>query len=126
MVDLKKHITHWHTGAFEDLEVACSLMEQGKIRHSLFFAHLALEKMLKAHYCRTQSEIAPMIHNLLRLADKAGILLKDKDRDLLAECNAFNIEGRYPELFLPLPSRSEADRYIADIKELIECLNQMF
>ena len=126
MLDIKKQIKHWRSGAVEDWEVARSLVAQGRLRHGLFFAHLTLEKVLKAHVCRAERILAPPIHNLVRLADKAGLSLDSDQRNLLAEVNSFNIEGRYPELFLPLPSRHEADNYIEKIGELLECLNKMF
>jgi len=102
------------------------LLAHGRIRHGLFFAHLALEKALKAHFCRATNELAPPIHNLVRLAEGAGLILTPEQRDLLAEVNSFNIEGRYPELFLPLPSASEAEAYLTRIGELLECLNDRF
>ena len=59
-------------------------------------------------------------------AKKPNISLTPEQRNLLAEVNSFNIEGRYPELFLPLPSRQEADNYIHKIGEMVQCLNRMF
>jgi HEPN domain-containing protein len=112
--------------AEEDWAVAQDLVARGKVRHGLFFAHLALEKTLKAHVCRTTNELAPPIHNLVRLAEGAGLPLSPEQRDLLAEVNSFNIEGRYPELFLPLPSASEAEGYLVRIGELLECLRAQF
>lgn len=47
-------------------------LNAAKIRHGLFLAHLALEKTLKAHVCRTTGELAPKTHNLVRLAEMAG------------------------------------------------------
>lgn len=126
MINIDKQIKHWRAGAEEDWDVACSLIDQGRIRHGLFFAHLALEKSLKAHVCRFSDDIAPPIHNLRRLAERASLSLDLKQQDLLAEVNSFNIEGRYPELLLPLPSRSEADNYIEKIGELLACLNNLF
>lgn len=125
-MNIDKHISHWLTGSTEDWEVTQTLLNQGKVRHGLFFAHLALEKKLKAQYCRHQQKLAPMTHNLLRIADGTDICLNSEQRNLLAECNAFNIEGRYPELYLPLPTEQEAEEYMARIGELLKCLNQMF
>src|SRR6056297_674202 len=125
-MNIHKHISHWRAGSDEDWDVAQYLIQQNKIRHGLFFAHLALEKLLKAHYCHTRQKIAPMSHNLLRIADETDLSLEEEHRILLAECNAFNIEGRYPELYLPNPSREEAERYLARIGELLKCLNQMW
>ena len=126
MINIDKQIKHWCAGAAEDWAVACDLVEQGRIRHGLFFAHLALEKNLKAHVCRANNDIAPPIHNLLRLAEKGSLSFDLEQRNLLAEVNSFNIEGRYPELFLPLPSRSEADDYLNKIGEMLTCLNNLF
>lgn len=126
MVNIEKQIEHWRTGAKEDLAVALQLVSQGKIRHGLFFAHLSLEKTLKAHVCHTTNNLAPPTHNLSRLADMAEVSLTDVNRDLLAVVNGYNIEGRYPALLLPFPSQSEADEKMKNIQELFEWLNQKF
>lgn len=126
MLNIDKQIAHWRNGAEEDWVVARDLISQNKLRHGLFFAHLALEKTLKALVCKATSELAPPIHNLVRLAERAGLNLPEADRDILAEVNEFNIEGRYPELMLPPPSRSEADIYLSNISEVLKCLNSLF
>ena len=126
MLDITKQIEHWRNGASEDWEVARSLVHQNKIRHGLFFAHLALEKTIKAHVCRHTLQLAPQIHNLVRLAERADLVLDESQIDCLAEVNEFNIEGRYPEMLLPPPSRSEADDYLSRIAEVLTCLNSRF
>lgn len=73
MVNIDKHILHWQNGAKEDLEVAKQLLASDKIRHGLFFLHLAMEKIIKAHICRNTNDIAPRLHNLVRLAELSGI-----------------------------------------------------
>lgn len=87
---------------------------------------MALEKMLKAHVCRKTGELAPRIHNFVRLAEIAGLRLSDSQIDLLADVNEFNIEGRYPELLMPSPTQAEADGYMARIAEVLQCLNSLF
>ena len=109
MVNIEKHVSYWKNGAEEDLQVADQLIKSGKIRHGLFFLHLALEKILKAHVCRNTKDIAPKLHNLARLAELSGIAFMQEDSDFLSEMNPFNIEGRYPEMWGPVPSREEAD-----------------
>ena len=126
MIDIYKQIEHWRSGALEDWDVANDLIDQGKIRHGLFFAHLALEKTLKAHFCRVNNDIAPPIHNLLRLAEKASLSLDIEQRDLLAEVIPFNIEGRYPELSFPTLSLAEAENYLKKIGGLLKWLNSLF
>jgi HEPN domain-containing protein len=126
MIDIGKQITHWRDSASEDWSVAQDLVRRGRIRHGLFFAHLALEKTIKAHVCKATGELALKIHNLVRLSEKAGLTLSEDQIDLLAEVSEFNIEGRYPEMLLPPPSREEADGYMVRIQEVLQCLNNRF
>lgn len=126
MINIDKQIAYWRMSAEEDWIVAQDLVAHNRIRHGLFFAHLAIEKTIKAHVCRTTAGLAPPIHNLVRLAEKAGITLSDTHRDTLAEVNEFNIEGRYPEMLLPQPSRVEAEEYVMRISEVLQCLNSLF
>jgi HEPN domain-containing protein len=126
MIDINKQITYWRQSAEEDLSVAQDLVARDKLRHGLFFAHLALEKILKAHVCKATGELAPKTHNLVRLSEKALLKLSDNQIDLLAEVSEFNIESRYPEMLLPPPSREEAARYIIRIQEVLKCLNNLF
>ena len=102
------------------------LLEKNRIRHTLFFGHLTLEKILKAHVCRVNGELAPPLHNLVRLAEKAGIELTDKQLDLLADVNEFNTEGRYPDSRLAPPNLEIATNYIKKIAEMRECLTNLF
>jgi HEPN domain-containing protein len=126
MIDISRQIGHWRKGAKEDLEVAKDLVVQRRIRHGLFFAHLALEKILKAHVCRTSQDIAPPVHNLLRLADLAAIRPDPEMRTFLAEVSPFNIEARYPDLLVPEPTFEEAKYAMEKIEEVFAWLNQKF
>ena len=124
MIDITKQIKHWRSGAVEDLAVANDLVDKDRIRHGLFFAHLAIEKLLKAHVCRHTNDIAPPIHNLVRLSETAELNPDKAYLNLLAEVNEFNIEGRYPELMMPQPTLEEAKKYICRIKEIFEWLTK--
>ena len=126
MIDIGKQVAHWRNSAVEDWSVAQDLVSRGKVRHGLFFAHLTLEKTIKAHVCKATGELASKIHNLVRLSQIASLTLSEDHIDLLAEVNEFNIEGRYPEMLLPPPSREEADAYMIRIHEVLQCLNNLF
>jgi len=124
MVDISKQITYWQDGAGEDFEVARQLIASDKVRHGLFFAHLALEKLLKAMFCQTTNTIAPRTHNLVRLAEMSEITLPETTLDLLAEMNEFNLEGRYPVPFLRPISKSEAENYMIKTEEVLKWLTR--
>jgi HEPN domain-containing protein len=118
MIDIEKQVAYWRSGASEDWQVATELIRRKRLRHGLFFAHLAIEKALKAHVCRHTQDLAPRMHNLVRLTELAELQLADKQIDVLAEMNAFNLEGRYPEMLTPEPTVEEARRYIRRAKEV--------
>lgn len=126
MLDINVQIGHWRASGQEDWTVACDLIERGRLRHGLFFAHLALEKILKAHVCRNTGNLAPRIHNLVRLAELAGLAPSPDCLDILADMNSFNLEGRYPDCTMPLPSQEEAHLALARAKEAMEWLTTLF
>jgi HEPN domain-containing protein len=108
MIDIQKQIAYWRDGAQEDWAVARELVDRKRIRHGLFFAHLALEKILKAHVCAKTLNVPPRIHNLLILAEIAGLRLSQGYRKTLAALNAFCLAGRYPEALPPAPTAAQA------------------
>jgi HEPN domain-containing protein len=110
MIDIHKQIEYWKDGAAEELTVSSSLFDDGRTRHGLFFLHLTIEKILKAHVCKTTGGIAPRSHSLLRLADKTGLPVSGSDREFPGELSLFNIEGRYPEFQSGVPNDMEVQR----------------
>jgi HEPN domain-containing protein len=73
MIDAERQAAHWRSGALEDWKVARDLIGNGRVRHGLFFAHLALGKALKARVCARTRDLALRLHNLVRLAELAGV-----------------------------------------------------
>ena len=122
MVDISKHIAYWRTGAEEDWQVACDLLAGGKTRHGLFFAHLALEKILKAHVCKVTGQLAPRIHNLIQLSEFSKLNFQSDHIDTLADMNAFNLEGRYPTISYSCPRGKEAQIFIDRCSEVLQWL----
>lgn len=118
MIDIDKQVAYWRKGAEEDWEVGLELLQGGKIRHGLFFINLAVEKILKAHFCRNRRDVAPKVHNLARLAEIGGVAVSDDQKDVLADINAFSLEGRYPESYAVLPSRDEAESILRKAGEV--------
>jgi HEPN domain-containing protein len=125
MVNVAKHIEYWKGGAEEDIAAARSLSEKGHLRHALFFAHLAVEKMLKAHVTKATGKPPPRIHDLLRLAERAG-LSPDKERSkFLAYLQDFCLEGRYPDSRPELPPQDKAESVLSNTREVLEWLSNL-
>jgi HEPN domain-containing protein len=123
-MDVQEQIAYWTTGSQEDFDAAGSLLEKGHFRHCLFFAHLAIEKLLKALVVHRTKKEPAKIHNLIRLAKLAQLQL-DKDReDLLREFGQYQLEGRYPDS----QQLQLSDRYVQQelnrTQEILEWLRQ--
>jgi HEPN domain-containing protein len=124
MVDILQQVAHWRDGALEEWQVANELLEKGRARQALFFTHLALEKALKAHVCRHTGDLAPRTHNLVRLAEVAGLTLTPEHTDLLAETNEFALASRYPDTTFAVPSLGEAEAHRRRAGEVFQWLTQ--
>jgi HEPN domain-containing protein len=122
LVDIGKHVARWREGAEEDIAAARDMVERGHIRHGLFFAHLAAEKALKARVVLARNETPPKIHNLLRLAELANLTVSPEQSDLFSEVNEFQLEGRYPESFPPIPTSEVALDYVRRIEKELSWL----
>jgi HEPN domain-containing protein len=92
-MDVQKQIDYWRTGSDEDFGAAEALVEKDRFRHSLFFAHPAIEKLLKAHVTRTTQEVPPKLRNLVRLAELAGPALRPEQVGRLRTFNLYQLEG---------------------------------
>lgn len=73
--DIKKLIAYWREEAEHSWSIVPSLFEKKNFPESLFFAHLTLEKLLKALVVHKTQTHAPLIHDLARLSDYAKIVV---------------------------------------------------
>lgn len=65
----------------------------------LFIGHLVIEKLLKGLYARNnpQNPIAPKIHNLILLSQKAHLKIPTHIQEKIQITNTFNISARYDD-----------------------------
>jgi len=120
MVDVDKQVAYWRDGASEDMAVARELLASGRSRHAMFFAHLALEKALKAHVVRQTQNAPPRIHNLPRLVQLSGLEMTPDQARLLADMNVFCMVARYPDQECPVPEPGEIGQYLSRAAELVQ------
>jgi HEPN domain-containing protein len=75
-----------------------ALVGSGNYVQALFFAHLVIEKLLKAHWVKDNSgSFPPRVHNLEYLLAQTNLTMPPEDIDELRIMNAWNIEGRYQD-----------------------------
>lgn len=90
-------INFWKASAKDDWESAEALFLAKKYSQTLFFCHLALEKLLKGLvYAKTNQPPFP-IHNLTKLSQQAKLMLDQKQEELLSEITSWNINARYDD-----------------------------
>lgn len=123
-MDVAKQVEYWTTGSEEDYAAAASLLEKGHLRHSLFVAHWALEKMLKALVVQRTGQTPPKIHNLIRLAVLADLQLNQGRDDFLREFGAYQLEGRYPDSQQLCLSAAEVREELNRAQEMLAWLKQ--
>jgi len=94
----EQHIEYWIDTARNDWLTVETLFETKHFLHCLFWAHLALEKLAKAHWVRThQDNIPPKVHNVVWLLEESNIDLGEDTMKFLEDFNKFQLSGRYPD-----------------------------
>lgn len=120
-------IEYWTKSSQMDFEAALELFKAQKYPHSLFFAHLSVEKQLKALFVKTKGKHPPITHNLLVLAKKSDLELNDLQVKQFTEINTFNIEARYPDEKFKFYKKCTSEftgKYIKEIQEILGWLKK--
>lgn len=96
-MDIQKIINYWLQGAQNDWPTVEVLFREKQYPQCLFWCHLVLEKLLKAHVVHHSKTQAPYIHNLVQLAEQAGLEFSAEQKGWLKDINEFNLMGRYAD-----------------------------
>jgi HEPN domain-containing protein len=89
-------VTAWVNASRYDLQTARALLRSRRYIYVLFMCQQSIEKLLKAHVTRATGEIAPRIHNLVRLAELSGQAFTDEERVVLERLSLYYLQARYP------------------------------
>ncbi|MDF1554093.1 MAG: HEPN domain-containing protein [Deferrisomatales bacterium] len=89
--------TRWSEQAAYDLETAAAMYSTGRWLYVLFCCQQAVEKMLKSLIVLRTQETPPRLHNLMRLAARAGLEVDESRAESFRLLAAYYIETRYPE-----------------------------
>lgn len=119
-MDVEKVVQYWLTTAADDLTAAEHLFQSDDYTHALFFAHLYLEKMMKAQVVQATGEHAPISHNLRYLAEKGGLKLSTEQLAFLARVTEYGIKTRYPDMELQFKRQCTQEFCVAELKEIKE------
>jgi HEPN domain-containing protein len=87
----------WADQSRYDLETASAMLESGRWLYVLFCCQQAAEKMIKSVIAERTNEVPPRLHNLMRLAEHAGLEPDEATAQKLRLLAAYYIESRYPD-----------------------------
>lgn len=124
MVDIKKQIQYWADEADAAAHSAGILVKKKRYLHGLFFCHLTIEKIAKAHVVKATKQIPPRSHNLFRLLENAGIAVTDGDAEFLGILMKYQLEGRYPGYNPQIPDKKTVKRYFRKTREFLSWLKK--
>lgn len=90
---------YWFKSADEDYDTMLYMKAGKKNTWCLFMGHLVIEKLLKGLYAKNNPNdpIAPKIHNLILLSQKANLEVPTEIREKIQTINTFNISARYDD-----------------------------
>ncbi len=120
---MKEETQEWIDMAQEDLVAAEVLFESDLRPQTVFYSHLAVEKMLKAHWVEQHEEgFPPRTHDLMELLGMVKLDLSSW-RPFLAKLSPEAVASRYakPDTY----SQQALAEYIQGSKELCALLLQM-
>lgn len=120
------HILYWKETAESNWLAAQDLLQTGKYLERLFFAHLTIEKLSKAHWVKDNlDDYPPRIHGLARLLAATAVVLSPDQDVLVAELNRFQMEGRYPDyqrLIYNIATQAYTQQLLHDTEVFRQCL----
>jgi HEPN domain-containing protein len=123
---IKEIENYWVVSSDDDIDTSNVLFKKKKYAQSMFFLHLAVEKMPKALYVRKNNCEAPFGHNLQTLAQKIpDVPFENEHIETLAKITTFNITARYDDYkrtFYKICTKDFAGNYLRIGKEMIQWL----
>ena len=111
-----------------DMQTAKAMFETGRYLYVVFICPLAMEKMLKALLSQKYpQDIPPKIHNLITLAQKAGIKPPDNLKDFFLRIDNVSVVTRYPEDMRALAkdfNKESAKLILSETRKILKWLKQ--
>ncbi len=119
MMSKQDHIAYWVTSAEQNWKAIPLLFDGGCFVEALFWAHLVLEKLMKAHWVKDNPEnVPPKTHNLVKLAEGTKLDISEEEKQFYYNINQFQIEGRYPDYLHNLYKKYKKDQTKKIIEEI--------
>ena len=117
-------MNYWIESADEDYDTMLYMKAGKKNTWCLFMGHLVIEKILKGLYAKNNpnNPIAPKIHNLILLSQKANLEVPQEIREKIQTINTFNISARYDDYKKSFDEKCTDDYTKEQVKNIEEVL----
>ena len=129
MMTKEQYIDYWIDTAENDWSTVETLFDTGRNLHCLFWAHLTLEKIAKAHWVKNHEEnIPPKVHNIVWLLQESQIDITQENMTFLEVLNRFQLSTRYPDYMRKIEklcTKDFTENQLKKIKEIRSCLLEM-
>ena len=95
----EEKVKYWIELSDEDFRVAKGLLKLKHFLYVAFMCHQCIEKIFKAAYEHRINDTPPFVHDLMSIADRAGILdlFDDAQTEFIEQLSPLNIKARYPD-----------------------------
>lgn len=113
---------YWFESADEDYDTMLYMKAGKKNTWCLFMGHLVIEKLLKGLYAKNNPNdpVAPKIHNLILLSQKANLEVPIEIREKIQIINTFNISARYDDYKRSFDEKCTDDYTSEQVKNIEE------
>lgn len=87
----------WAEQSLYDIETAKAMLQSKRYLYVYFCCQQSVEKMLKGLATQNSGRNPPRTHNLVKLAESAGVPLEKETAQHLGRLSGYYIESRYPD-----------------------------
>jgi HEPN domain-containing protein len=122
---MSKALDNWLKSSDYDIKTAQALLKSKRYVYVIFMCHLSVEKALKALVVNRLRKAPPKTHDLLYLANLAGVEIPKDHESIMAHLNEASVPTRYPEDMTRLVksyNKRAAERYLRETKDLLKWL----
>jgi len=118
----------WLESAEVDLSEAREAYRRGSYHLSVFLVHQSVEKALKAYIMGCLRKRPPRTHDLVELANHAGLQLEEDIYEALSELSPYYTISRYPNAGLRKPwreiGRGTAERFLSIGEKILSIIKE--
>ena len=126
MINIAKQIEYWCNTAENDIETAKILITADKYIEGMFFCHLSIEKIIKTLVVKQTQNIPVRSHDLFYLIEIAKVDIPEEQSNFMQILMKYQLEGRYPEFYLKVPSSDKINDYFNKTISLLLCFKRCY